>query len=378
MGRAGGGGGRVGGGRSGGGSFSRSGGGRSFSGGSRPGGSFGGHSSFGGPSHRGPVHHGPMHHGPMHHGPMHHRPHHHHHHHGGFLFGPWFWGPRYGYGRTVIINNGGNNGGYTGGTYTSQNAQGTYESANTYTEPKPMTADQKINQAEKFQQEATGGKKNALKVLAVAAIVFALGLFVSFMSKQNGYVKAELAGTIEAGYAYDDEFTYNGGKTEAACVYFYEKTGIPLFFYTVGEYEDEYSTCDDYTMQQYDALFRDENHVLVAYYDNVDWWSWAIGENASEYMGEYEVNELIDTILSPYIWQDYNLSNDAALAKGIRVYADELTEGNKDAKVFAVFLYIAAGIVAVVAVISYANNRKDEKYYEEELDKLRMEKMRGE
>lgn len=364
MGRAGGGGGRVGGGRSGGGSFSRSGGGRSFSShSSRPGGSFSGHHSFGGP-----VHHGPMHH----HRPHYH--HYHHHHHGGFLFGPWFWGPRYGYGRTIIINNGGNPSGNTAGSYTSQNAQGMQET--TYTEPKPMTIDQKIAQAEKLHNEAAEGKKKALIMLAVATVVLAFGIWISFLAKQNSFVKAELAGTVEAGYAYDDGFTYDGGKTEAACRYFYEKTGVPLFFYTIGEYEKEASTCDDYTMQLYDKLFSDENHVLVAYYDNVDWWSWAIGANAVTYMDKNEVNDLIDTI---YVsWEDYSLSNDAVLAKGIKAYANEMTHGDQDARVFAVILYVVAGVIAIVAVISFVNNKKDEKYYEEETEKLRMDKMRGE
>lgn len=369
MGRAGGGGGgRAGGGRSGGGSFSRGGGGgRSFSGGGgRPGG------SFAGPSHHGSMHHGPVHHGPMHHRPMHHRPyyhHHHHHHYGGFLFGPWFWGPRYG--RTVIINNGGGNGGYADGTYSSQNMQGTAA----YSEPQPMTVDQKIRQAEKFQQEAVNGKKKAMKILAVAAVIFALGLLMSFLSKQNAYEMAELSGTVNAGYAYDDGFTYNGGKTEKACKYFYEKTGIPLFFYTLGDYDGEASTCDDYTMQLYDTLFQDENHVLVAYYDNVDWWSWAIGENAVSYMGSWEVNDLIDTIY--LFWDNYSLSNDAVLARGIEAYADDMTRGDQGTQFFAVFLYIVAGVVAIVAVVSYANNNKEEKFFEEEIEKLRMEKMRG-
>ena len=352
MGRAGGGG-RVGGGRSGGGSFSRGGGsfggGRSSFGGGRPGGGFsGGHmGGFG--------------------GPVHHRPPHHHHHHHRVHLGPLFWGPAMGR-RTVIINNGGNTTNTTGQTRNER------ESAATYTAPKPLTPEQKISRAERLAEEAGKGKKNAIKIFLVAVLLFAMGLFVSFASKGNEYEKASLSDTKYAGYAYDNGFTYNGGKTEDACKVFYEKTGIPLFFYTLGTYDGAASTCDDYTMQLYDTLFEDENHVLVAYYDNVDWWSWAIGEKAKFYMNEEDVNDLIDKI---YYCYDNNFypSMDALFADGITEYTEDLTNGNNGAVVFAGLLYIVGGFMTLVAIVSYVNKGKDEKRFMEEAQTLRTEQM---
>jgi len=365
MGRAGGGG-RVGGGRSGGG-FSRGGsfgggrssfGGSSFSGG-RPGGSFGGGhiGGFGGASH----------HRPPHHRPMHHRPHR-------TYMGPLFWGPGYGR-RTVIINNSGNTTNTTG-TQGQQSAGTMSETEHkaTYTTPKPFTPEQKIARVERMAKEAGNGKKNAIKIFFVGLLLFAMGLFVTVMSRGNAYEKAELTGTKFAGYAYDDGFAYGGGKIEEACEYFYQQTGVPLFFYTLGEYGKDVSACDDDTMHLYDVLFEDENHVLIAYYADVDYWSWAIGETAKFYINKDDVNDLIDKI---YYCDNnsYYPSVDALFADGIREYTDDLTKGNSGSVVLSGLLFIAGGFVAVFAMVSYAGKVKEERKYSEEAQTLRTEQM---
>ena len=321
MGRAGGGS-RGGGGRSGGGSFSRSGGsfsrssgsfsrssssgssfGRSGSGNRRSssssfGGGFGG--SFGG-SHFGGSYHRPPR--------------------------PIFMGPGHGR-KTVIINNSGNttyNGTNTNtNTSTGTNGSNTYNTgstAQTYTAPKELTPEQKISRAERLAAEAREARKNTVGKVLISIILLVVGLFLAMKSNNDVFEKADLKGTVDVGYAYDDGFTFNGGRTEQACRAFYKATGIPLYFYTVGEYDKDVNTCDIYTAQLYDVLFDDENHVMIAYYNNVDWWSWQYGANASYYMGESEINELIDEIYR--YWDDSSLSNDAVLAKGIESYQEK-------------------------------------------------------
>ena len=200
MGRAGGGS-RGGGGRSGGGSFSRSG--SSFS---RSSGNF---SRSGMGSSRGPSHSIP--HGRV----YHHRP-----------PRPVIIHPGYGR-RTVIINNSGNT------TNTGTNNTGSYNTADTYTQqsnpaPKEITPEQKIARAERLAKEAGDNKKNSVKMLLVAGILLIIGLFVAFSTKREGFEKYNLKATVDVGYAFDDGFTYNGGRTEAACEEFYDATGIPL------------------------------------------------------------------------------------------------------------------------------------------------------
>lgn len=354
MGRAGGGG-RVSGGRSGGGSFSRSGlssssrsggGGRSGLGGAggagggfsgRPGG-FGGIGGFSG---------GPAPHRPNHSRPVIVRPGH----------------------QTVIINNTGKT---TSTTQTTQQTTNTtQEKEYTAPTPKPLTMEQKISRAERLATEAREAKKGVVKWFVVAFLLLAFGIFLSVTSADDEYEKAVLSGTVNVGYASDEGFTNNGGKTEEACKNFYEATGIPLYFYTVGTFNAPSSSCDDFTTRLYDTLFKDENHVLIAYFDNVDYWSWCIGENIKGRMGESEVNDLIDEI---YVyWQDSSLSNDAVLAKGIESYTENLTASGGVA--FAVLLIIAGIGVGIVAVFSYIGKGKDIKRYEEEAKTLRTEQI---
>ena len=352
MGREGGGG-RISGGRSGGGSFSRSGlnssprsGGRSGLGGA--GGSGGGFSGrpggFGGPSFGGGVR-PPR---PNHSRPVIIRPGH----------------------QTVIINNTGNT--TSTNQTTQQTTNTTKEKEYTTPTPKPLTMEQKISRAERLATEAREGKKGVVKWFIVAVFLLAFGVFLSITSGGDEYEKAVLNGTVNVGFAKDDGFTNNGGKTEDACKKFYEATGIPLYFYTVGTFNAPSSSCDDFTTRLYDSLFQDENHVLIAYFDNVDYWSWCIGENIKARMGEREVNDLIDEI---YVyWQDASLSNDAVLAKGIESYTENLTSSGSGVA-FAGLLIMAGIVVGIVAGFSYVGKEKDIKRYEEEAKTLRTEQI---
>ena len=56
---------------------------------------------------------------------------------------------------------------------------------------------------------------------------------------------------------------------------------------------------DPVGQELYDELFTDENHVLIVYYNNVDWWSWVTGEQVKPMMPDDAVNDLIDEIYLP-------------------------------------------------------------------------------
>lgn len=366
MGRAGGGS-RGGGGRSGGGSFSRSSSGRSSSSFSRSSSSRRSSSSYSRSSSRGGSSFGGSSFG------------------GGFGgFGGSSFGGSFtrsilnGSGRkTVIINNSGNKT-YTGTNTSSGNRgsntynAGTYGSATaqTYAAPKELTPEQKINRAERLASEAREARKSSVTLVLIGIILLVVGLFVSMKTKSDVFEKHNLKGTVDAGYAYDDGFTYNGGKTEKACKEFYQETGIPLYFYTVDEYKEN-AECDAFTIELYDKLFKDENHVLIAYYNNEGWWSWAYGANVSYIMAESEINDLIDEIYK--YWDDNTLTNDAVLAKGIEAYQKKLTSGDSGAELFAGLLLLGGGILLIVAVFRYTSKGKEAKRYEEEAETIRTE-----
>lgn len=275
-----------------------------------------------------------------------------------------------GYGRrTVIINNSGNT------TNTGTNNTGSNNTAGTYTQqsnpaPKEITPEQKIARAERLAKEAGDNKKNSMKMLLVAGILLIIGLFVAFSTKQEGFEKYKLSGTVDVGYAFDNGFTYNGGRTEDACAKFYDETGIPLYFYTVNDYTEAVS-CDAYTEKLYDKLFKDENHVLIAFYNSEDWWSWQYGANVSKFMADAEINELIDDIY--FYWDDTSLSNDAVLAKGITRYMERLTSDKGGISGFASILLIVGSVMILVGIYQYINSGSEVKKYEEEVNRLERE-----
>ena len=285
-----------------------------------------------------------------------------------------------GYGRrTVIINNSGNQT-YTGtnNTGTNQSGPGTYTNTTgnttaqqTYTAPKEITPEQKLARAERMAKEAGDNKKGSVKFFIIAVILLVIGIFLAISTKPKQFEKYNLSGTVDVGYTYDDGFTEGSGMTEAACNEFYLKTGIPLYFYTVKEYEKSVSTCDDYTIGLYSGLFRDENHVLIAYYDNVNWWSWAFGDKVEKYMSESDVNDLLDEI--DYYWDDYSLTNDQVLAKGIESYMEKLTAVKDNENGLAIGLIIAGLVMFVIAIYQFINYGADAKKYEEEVKKLQRE-----
>ena len=286
--------------------------------------------------------------------------------------------------RTVIINNSGNQT-YTGtnNTGTNNSGPGTYtnttqQSANTssaaqqtYTAPKEITPEQKLARAERLAKEAGDNKKGSVKLFFIAMILLVIGVFLAVSTKPKQFEKYNLKGTVDVGYTYDDGFTEGSGMTEAACYEFYQKTGIPLYFYTVKEYEKSVSTCDNYTIGLYSGLFKDENHVLIAYYDNVNWWSWEIGDQVEKYMSESDVNDLLDEI--DYYWDDYSLTNDQVLAKGISSYQEKLTTVKDNGNGLATGLIIAGLVMFAIAIYQFINYGADAKKYEEEAKKLERE-----
>ena len=289
---------------------------------------------------------------------------------------PIFINPGYGR-RTVIINNSGNHT-YTGtntNTNTNTNSAGpnTYTGTTntTYTTPKALTPEQKLAKAERMAKEAGDNKKGSVKLFVIAAILLIIGVFLMIASKPKEFEKFDLKGTVDVGYTYDDGFTKGSALTEAACHEFYLKTGIPLFFYTAQTYSGDVSTCDAYTVDLYDDLFKDENHVLLAYYDNVHWWSWEFGDKVEKYMSESDVNELLDEI--DYYWDDYSLSNDQVLANGISGYQEELTTVKSGGNGLARGLLIAGSVLLVIAIYQFINYGADAKKYEEEAKKLQRE-----
>lgn len=291
--------------------------------------------------------------------------------------------PVFGRGRTVVINNNGGssagNGTPAGSGNSGQNSASQPSGENRMGQPitpQPMTPEQKINRAERLAKEAGDGKKGAIKLMLVAIVVAAIGLFLFISAKGKEYKKAELGGTNHVGYVSDFGLLDGGRETETALKEFYRKTGIPLYLYAIAQYGDTVDTCNEYAERLYDELFSDENHVLLVYYDNLEYWSECSGEKAVPFLSEEEISALINSIRTYWyddVYIDY--TNDEVMASGIKDYTEVLTSDGKNTKTFAVLLLLVGGVLLIGAVLSYVSKSGAEKRYREEASALRTEQM---
>lgn len=276
--------------------------------------------------------------------------------------------------KTVIINNSGSKNVNSSGTWTNESGNTAEKSTAAAPEnitPKELTPEQKINRAEQLEKEAQNAKKGAFKYLLIALVLFAAAFFAGRGSKSNGFEKVVMSGTNNAGYA-TDEINGSSGvkKTVKACEEFYDKTGIPLYFYiTDTEITSGDAGYETYADALYEKLFLDENHVLLVYFDPADEWYWWKGMTANAVVTDDMVNDLFDEI--ERYWFDYSLSMDEVLAKGIKNYQSSLTKEGSGKSAFSTLLILAGGILTVVAVYTYISKGKEAERYAEEVKTLR-------
>lgn len=265
-----------------------------------------------------------------------------------------------------------NNGSPAGTTQTSE-ARSEQTQNRQSVPPAPLTPEQKIHRTEQLAEEAKKKKNSSIKWIGIAVILLVVGIFFSSAGREDGFEKAALSGTKDVGFVTDEGFFEGHYRTEEACRQFYEKTGIPLYVYAIETYPGDADTCDEYANQLYDRLFSDENHALLVYYDNVDWWSWCTGEHVASIMTDYEINNLIDDI---YVyWDNTSYRNDEVFAKGITDYTEDLISEESGAVLFAYILYVAAAVIAVAGIISLLTNAKEEKTLRERAAAMRTEEM---
>lgn len=162
--------------------------------------------------------------------------------------------------KVVIINN---NGGATNTANTNTQNNGTKDSAATqeYAQPNTPTLEQRIHRAERLASEARESKKGAAKFLLVALILLVLGAFLGIKANHTtGFEPYSFSQTINAGYATDEMNGASGVKyTKEACEEFYEKTGIPLYFYIAKENTGSDEVAE--ASRLYDTLFQDETLI---------------------------------------------------------------------------------------------------------------------
>ena len=210
--------------------------------------------------------------------------------------------------------------------------------------------------------------------MVVLAIILTLVAFVIKGITNRSFEKAELKGIASVGFIKDDGFLNGSHRTEEALEEFYKETGVPLFLYTIASYPADSSTCDTYAEELYDTLFTDENHALLVYYDNVDWWSWVAGNAVASRMTDKTFNSLVDAF---YFYWEQDFTNDEVFAKGITHFVGDFTGKNllRAGKLWSAVLWVVAVGMLLYGGIFYFLDTRKIKDKREALEHLEVERV---
>lgn len=236
-----------------------------------------------------------------------------------------------------------------------------------------FTYHQKRRHYEKEIKELQRRQRNCLRMVVIA-IILTLTAFVIKGITNRSFEKAELKGTESVGFIKDDGFLKGSYRTKEALEEFYKETGIPLFLYTIANYPENSSTCDAYAEELYDVLFTDENHALLVYYDNVDWWSWVAGNAVASRMTDKTFNSLVDAF---YFYWEQDITNDEVFAKGLTSFIRDFTGKNllKAGKVWSAVLWVVAVGALFYGGIFYLSDTRKIKDKREALEHLEAERV---
>ena len=258
--------------------------------------------------------------------------------------------------QNVSSNTGGNNFGGFGGNF------GAY------------SEEDKLNiNIEHSENKRSSSLRNSI-IFMILAVLSLILMGSARNGSKTGY-PLNLSGTIDVGYVHDFQFFENSTLTSQACDYFKEKTGISLVVYAMLDSGLASEDADEHTKDLYDTIAKDENHAILAYYNDIDYWSWASGDNVRNVMTDAAWNRMIDRIYDN--WYNEGLTNDEVFSKGIIKYTDSLTSTSGSDALVAMFLTssIIFGLLAVSKVIVVFSEKSKIANYKEQLSAIQTEKI---
>lgn len=227
-------------------------------------------------------------------------------------------------------------------------------------------------------------KGRAKGLIGVAVIVFIISLFVAAGSdpdsNRRAYVKPNVSYS-DSGYLYTDSFFSNKREVEDQLEELEDKLGYPVFLYAVDESNITESEAKYFLDKFYDKTFRDEAHLVIAYFNDIDYWEWVYGYNLNPYVNNDMVNDIIDCI---YVYWDTDYSNEECFTHGFDRYAntylvtkEELEKSASSHERWANVFRTIAGAFAVCGVLVYIAgiwiNIHEEKKEREERKQRQME-----
>lgn len=152
---------------------------------------------------------------------------------------------------------------------------------------------------------------------------------------------------------------------------FGEKTGIVPFLYTAKDMSIDGFThydVEQYAMEQYYRFFRDENHYLVVFVDELDWKWWAVqGDNTYPLLDDDEFSVFRKNLQSELYRQQPFAE---AFKTAFSGFGDYITEGNTASVGILLFFYalflIPTVLSSAISMVSSSRKYKEEyEYYQD-------------
>ena len=154
----------------------------------------------------------------------------------------------------------------------------------------------------------------------------------------------------ETGYYTDEEDWFaRPSDLESGLKYFYQKTGVQPYVYVVGSsHGTTLSALQTFADEQYDALFDDEAHYLMVFYDDGSGgysWAYAVGNQAKTVM-DNEANEILADYIDRYYY-DNTITDEEFFSLSFEKTADRIMTVTKPA---SAYIMPVVGVIAVLLI----------------------------
>ncbi len=213
-----------------------------------------------------------------------------------------------------------------------------------------------------------GGCLTALIVFMIIFFALAIigGVTTSISGASSSYNSSSSSGSIakstverealpasacnETGYYTDEEGWFSRpSNLESGLKYFFKKTGVQPYVYVVGNSHGTTLTAlQTFADEQYDALFTDEAHYLMVFYDNGSGgynWAYSVGTQAKSVM-DSEANEILADYIDRYYY-DNTITDEEFFSLSFEKTADRIMTVTKSP---AAYIMPVVGIVAVLLI----------------------------
>lgn len=185
--------------------------------------------------------------------------------------------------------------------------------------------------------------------------------------------KLDSSGVNKTAY-YTDELGWidKGSVLESGMKHFFDETGIQPYLYITdtiyGTQNPTESAMEEFTNEQYDKLFTDEQHVLLVFRQTDEDWGnydmWYVGGSRTKAVFDEEAADILMDFIDQY-YEDESLSEAQFFSKAFEKAADRMMSGGTSGEISSksgasdIILIIIFLILFVVALIIFIKRIKE-------------------